>query len=221
MSIEGKILIQCDFDGTVTEEDVSFALLDTHAKGDWRWLVDDYRHGKISLGTFNSTAFSMVKDSKKTLLKTASLRAKARAGFTEFVGYCRARGFRFVIVSNGLDFYIHDILSKMGLGDVEIFASETRFGSDGIKVKYVGPDGAPLDDGFKEAYVRSFLKDGYHVIYIGDGFSDIPAAKRCHHIFATRELATRCREMNLDCTPFVDFHEVRRGLEALSGIKAQ
>jgi len=30
------MIIQSDFDGTITEEDVSFALLDVFAQGDWR-----------------------------------------------------------------------------------------------------------------------------------------------------------------------------------------
>ena len=38
-----KTLIQCDFDGTVTEEDVSFFLLDAFAQGDWRALLREYK----------------------------------------------------------------------------------------------------------------------------------------------------------------------------------
>jgi len=38
-----KTLIQCDFDGTITEEDVSFILLDTFARGDWRRLLKEYK----------------------------------------------------------------------------------------------------------------------------------------------------------------------------------
>jgi len=37
-----KTMVQCDFDGTITEEDVSFFLLDTFADGDWRQLWKDY-----------------------------------------------------------------------------------------------------------------------------------------------------------------------------------
>ena len=46
-----KTLVQCDFDGTVTEEDVSFFLLDTFAQGDWRRLLQEYKEGKISRDT--------------------------------------------------------------------------------------------------------------------------------------------------------------------------
>jgi len=46
------MIIQCDFDGTITEEDVSFMLLDTFAQGDWRKWFQQYRENKISVGDF-------------------------------------------------------------------------------------------------------------------------------------------------------------------------
>ncbi|MBI2979758.1 MAG: hypothetical protein HYY41_02890 [Chloroflexi bacterium] len=56
-----KTLVQCDFDGTITEEDVSFMLLDAFADGDWRRRLKEYEAGRISVGRFNTEAFSMVK----------------------------------------------------------------------------------------------------------------------------------------------------------------
>jgi 2-hydroxy-3-keto-5-methylthiopentenyl-1-phosphate phosphatase len=214
-SLRRKILIQCDFDGTVTEEDVSFALLDTFADGDWRSLLEEYKQGKMSVGAFNSQAFSMIRADKSELVETSLKRGKVRPGFAEFVEFCRAGGMRFVIVSNGLDFYIDEILRTLKLEDVEVFASRTGFNSGRIEVEYVGPDGRTLNDGFKEAYTRHFVDRGYEVIYIGDGFSDIFPARHCRHVFATRELPARCKTMDLPCTPFVDFHEVRRGIDSL------
>ena len=37
-----KTAVQLDFDGTVTEEDVSFLLLDRFANGDWRKYLAEY-----------------------------------------------------------------------------------------------------------------------------------------------------------------------------------
>ena len=50
-----KTIIQCDFDGTITEEDQAFLLLDAFARGNWRQLLTDYREGKISVGNFNTS----------------------------------------------------------------------------------------------------------------------------------------------------------------------
>jgi 2-hydroxy-3-keto-5-methylthiopentenyl-1-phosphate phosphatase len=212
------MLIQCDFDGTLTEEDVSFALLDTFAQGDWREWFERYRQNKISVGEFNTKAFAMVKASRAELLKVAREKVRLRAGLYELVGYCRRQGFRFVIVSNGLDFYITTILNDAGLGDIEVHAAKASFhsgGRRGLKVQYIGPDNTPMLRGFKDAYTKVFLKEGYQIIYVGNGPSDVAPAAYAYRVFARDGMLDGCRETGLKCTPFNDLNDVIRGLESL------
>jgi len=208
-----KTLVQCDFDGTITEEDIGLMLLDTFADGDWRQMFREYHEGKISVGRFNTDAFAMVKADRENLLKVARSKVKIRPGFHELVACCRRKGFRLVIVSNGLDFYIDEIFKDMGISDIEVHAAETRFHTEGLRVQYIGPDGSHLDKDVKGAYVNSFLREGYRLIYVGDGISDILPARRCHHIFATGDLLAHYKQTNLGCIPFTEFNEVVRVLE--------
>ncbi len=210
-----KTLVQCDFDGTVTEEDTSFFLLDAFAQGDWRRLLREYKERKISVGEFNTKAFAMVKDDKPTLLEALKGKVKVRTGLHELVNYCLKKGFRFVIVSNGLDFYIKAVLKGLGLENIEVHAAQASFHPEGMKVQYVGPDGERLKDGFKEAYIKSFLKLGYRVIYMGNGDSDVAPVKYAHHAFATGELLAYCRENNLKYKPFENLIDVVRDIDLL------
>jgi 2-hydroxy-3-keto-5-methylthiopentenyl-1-phosphate phosphatase len=210
-----KTLVQCDFDGTVTEEDTSFFLLDAFAQGDWRRLLREYKEHKMSVGEFNTKAFAMVKADKPALLEALKGKVKVRAGFHELVNYCLKKGLRLVIVSNGLDFYIKAVLKELGLENIEVHAAQASFNPEGMKVQYVGPDGKRLDDGFKEAYSKSFLKLGYRVIYVGNGDSDVAPAKYAHYVFATGELLAYCRESNLNYKPFENFIDVVRDLDLL------
>lgn len=210
-----KTLVQCDFDGTVTEEDVSFFLLDAFAQGDWRRLLREYKEHRISVGEFNTKAFAMVKDDKPTLLEELKGKVKVRSGLHELVNYCLKKGFRLVIVSNGLDFYIKAVLKDLGLDSIEVHAAQASFHPEGMKVKYVGPDGKILEDDFKEAYIKSFLKLGYKVIYVGNGDSDFAPAKYAHHVFATGELLAYCRENNLNYKPFENFLDIVRYIDLL------
>jgi len=220
-----KTLIQCDFDGTITEEDVSYFLLDTFAQGNWRELLQEFKEHRISTGEFNTRAFAMVKVDKRTLLeaikgkaspsRAQARRVKIRTEFQEFVTYCYMKGFRLVIVSNGLAFYIKAMLKKIGLENIEAYAGQASFHSDGIKVRYVGPDGKQLDNGLKEAYIKLFLKQSYRVIYVGNGDSDILPAEYAHQIFATSDLLDYCKKNNLECKPFNDFADIIRALELL------
>jgi 2-hydroxy-3-keto-5-methylthiopentenyl-1-phosphate phosphatase len=208
-------VVQCDFDGTVTTEDMGFFLLDTFASQEWRDWLELYRRDQITVGEFNSRAFATVRASQDEMIEATLGQVKLRKGFTELVGYCRQKDFRLAIVSNGLDFYIASILENAGLGDVEAHAARTWFRPGGLEVKYIGPDGVPLDSDFKAAYTRLFLKEGYRVVYVGNGPSDIIPASLCQHIFARDGLLEYCQEKRLPCQPFEDFHDVIRELAAL------
>ena len=210
-----KTLVQCDFDGTITEEDASFFLLDAFAQGDWRRLLREYKDHRISVGEFNTKAFAMVKDDKPTLLEVLKGKVKVRAGFHELVNYCLKKDFRLVIVSNGLDFYIKAVLKDLGLESIEVHAAQASFHPEGMKVQYVGPDGERLEDDFKEAYIKSFLKLGYRVIYIGNGDSDFAPAKYAHYVFATGDLLAYCKDNNLKYKPFENFIDVVRDIGLL------
>jgi len=210
-----KTVVQCDFDGTVTQEDTSFFLLDTFAQGDWRAVLREYKAHRISVGEFNTRAFAMVKADKATLLKALEGNVKVRSGFRELVDYCLKKGFRFVIVSNGLDFYIQAVLKGLGLENIEVHAAQGSFRPEGLEVYYLGPDGKRLDDGVKEAYTKSFRKSGCRVIYVGNGDSDVAPAQYAHHVFATGALLAYCKENNLNCKPFENFLDVVRELNLM------
>jgi 2-hydroxy-3-keto-5-methylthiopentenyl-1-phosphate phosphatase len=213
-----KTLVQCDFDGTITEEDVSFLLLDKFADGNWRESWEDYVSGRIPVGAFNTRAFAMVKADRKTLLDfiLKGRQVKIRPGFEKLIEHCSRHGLKFVIVSNGLGFYIDAILGERGIKDIDVFAAQSRCRPGGMEVKYIGPSGGQMEDGFKEAHTEVFQKEGYGVVYVGNGLSDIYPARRASRVFATGDLLALCREDGLECTPFADFHDVVRGLEAAS-----
>ena len=104
----------------------------------------------------------------------------------------------------------------MGVKNIEIFASQTEFSPDGLKVKYIGPDGRQMQDNFKKSYVELFLSRGYRVVYIGDGYSDIIPASLTDYVFARDDLLAHCQEKSLaKCTPFNDLNDVVKGLKLL------
>lgn len=209
-----KILIQCDFDGTITEDDVSFMLLDAFAKGDWRAIYKEYSDGKITVGEFNERAFALVRASKKAMLNYLNGKVIVRRGLKQFVELCTQKTFRLVIVSNGLDFYVRRILEDNGLENMEYHAAETRFHANRLQVRYVGPDGNTVDAEFKDKYVNQFINEGYLVVYIGNGSSDVSAAAGSHQIFATESLLEHCQRTGLTCIPFTSFLEINQVLSS-------
>lgn len=212
-----KTLIQCDFDGTITEKDVSYLLLETFTDGSWREMLREYDAGRLTVGAFNRRAFARIKADRKTLVDFVlnSPEVVIRPGFLEMLDYCSRHGLEFVIVSNGEDFYVDAILGKLGVNHIPAHAATSRFTPAGLEVNYISPEGRLLEEGFKEAYLQLFLRQGYRVLYVGNGSSDIYPARRAHHVFATANLLKKCREEGLKHTPFSDLHDVVRELERL------
>ena len=212
-----KTAIQIDFDGTVTLEDVSFLLLDTYVGPKWREAHKEYAAGKISVGSFNKIVFGMMQADKKTMtdLVLSDPSVKVRPGFKELIDYCREKGYKIIIVSNGLTFYIEALLEKEGIKGLEIVAAENVFFKGGMSVRYVNPDGKEVDTAFKESYTADLRKKGYDVIYIGNGTSDIYPARLARHVFATQDLLEKCKKDGLAHYPFGDFYDVLKVLEKL------
>jgi 2-hydroxy-3-keto-5-methylthiopentenyl-1-phosphate phosphatase len=212
-----KTVIQLDFDGTVTLEDIGFILLDTFAGNTWHPYLVEYNSGKMSLGAFSKKVFGMLTANEKTLtdfVLTSDL-VRVRPGFSEFIDYCKNNGIEIVVVSHGLTFYIKAALERLGIDDLDIYAAENIFSSDGMKIKYLSPEGKELEVGFKEAYTGMLHKKGYRVVYIGDGNSDIYPSRKSDFVFATANLLKRCRKENIKCFPYNDFYEVINALKNL------
>jgi 2-hydroxy-3-keto-5-methylthiopentenyl-1-phosphate phosphatase len=213
-----KTVVQCDFDGTVTVGEVSRLLLEEFAEGDWISVGKEYTGGKISVQTCNIIQFAMVKIDEKTMkdFLLNSGRVEIRPGFPELVEYSRKRGFDFVFVSNGLQFYIETILENLNIGGVEVYAAQSEFSPKGMKLTYPGPDGTHVE-GFKEKYAEILRNRGYDKIYyVGNGVSDIYPARLADHVFAIDGLLEQCRKEKMEYFPFNDLFDVIKGIEATS-----
>jgi 2-hydroxy-3-keto-5-methylthiopentenyl-1-phosphate phosphatase len=212
-----KTAVQIDFDGTVTLEDVSFLLLDTYVGPKWREFHKEYAAGKISVGLFNKKVFGMMQADRKTMtdLVLSDPTIKVRPGFKELIDYCRAKGYKVMIVSNGLKFYIEALLEKEGIKGLPVVAAENEFFKGGMNVRYIGADGKEVDTAFKESYTADLRKNGYRVIYMGNGTSDIHPARLAQHVFATQDLVEQCKKDGLKHYQFNDFYDVINTLEKL------
>ena len=210
--MSNKYLLQCDFDGTITIGDISFLILDRYAEGDWRSVLKDYQAGKISVGDFNNQAFAMVRQNQEILNALVKKEGIIRPGLNELVSYCDNNHIEFIIVSNGLDFYIRSLLNHNGFSNIKIIAAKTVFTPDGIDARYYNHHGEEVLSKFKESYTRQFIEQGYEVYYAGNGPSDILASKLAEHTFATETLLNYYQKEKLPHTPFQDLHDITAGL---------
>ena len=204
------MIIQCDFDGTITKNNLSILLRENFAHGDWRKIDSDYLHGHLTVEQSNRLQFALIKEPKDKLQEFVRQHIEVRPGFLEFVKYCRDTGTPLVIVSSGLDFYIETVFNEIGMPDLELHCGRTSFSRDGIIVSYRGPEGDTINQGFKKEYLTWLKKRDRHIIYIGDGLSDLEAARHAGRVFATGHLVRLLRAESVPCGVFSDFHDLLR-----------
>lgn len=211
------LTIQCDFDDTITVHDLGGALLENFApmQSDWQKVDDDYHAGRISVEECQRIQFANMKVGRKEVIEFAVMEVKIRPGFSQVVDYCRSKGLRFVIVSNGLDIYIDPILENLGLADIERYSGHARITDAGIAVDYLGPTGTPLMENFKTSCLRYLQTGKQPIVCIGDSVSDIPPALEANHVIARSELQDHFKSHGLPHFTFDTFYDVHRHLDSL------
>ncbi|HEY81710.1 MAG TPA: MtnX-like HAD-IB family phosphatase [Dehalococcoidia bacterium] len=209
------VIIQCDFDGTIIENNLSILLRENFARGDWRKIESDYLSGRLTVEQSNKLQFALIKEPEEKLRKFVLQHVELRAGFVEFVRYCQEKGIQFVIVSSGLDFYIEPVLEDIGLLGLELYCGQASFTENGIEVTYRDPEGNIVTEGFKQKYLAWLKQRGGEIIYIGDGLSDLEAARQADHVFATGHLLNLLGRASVSCHGFSDFHDLLRQVRLL------
>ena len=209
------LLVQCDFDDTITVGIVSNAILEAFAEEGWQPKLDEYRAGKLSVERSNIRLFELVKASKQEIEEFVLGEVVVRYGFDEFVDYCQGEGIGLVIVSSGLDLYIRPPMEQMGFGHLEIYSGKASVTPQGVRVEYSDPSGVLITQGFKETYLRHFKNQGHTVIYVGDSHSDIVGATEADYAIARSSLEQHFKETGRPHYGFETFNDVGEHVEEI------
>ena len=209
------LIIQCDFDDTITVGNVSVAIREAFATGDWLKMEEEYHSGKYSVEESNIRQYPLVKASKEEIEEFVLGGVVVRYAFDEFVEYCRGEGIRLVIVSSGLDLYIRPTMDQLGFEHLEVYSGMAQVTPDGIEVTYTDPSGAPIIRGFKESYLRHFRGEGHTVVYVGDGLSDRVPADEADFVIARSILEEYLRDSQLPHFSFDTFTDVGKHVEEI------
>lgn len=208
-----KPLIVVDFDGTISVEEVSVALLKQFAEDDWLEPYHLHVAGKITLAELMTRQFAMIRRPREEVVRFVQETTRIRPGFEVFVRFCGAHGVPVNICSAGMDVYVEAALAMLDIPPIPLgVVGKARFTPDGIQVQF--PAGCNGLD-FKATFVCNKKSLGYQVVYVGDGISDFGGAKVADFVFARDSLLKVCREAGIRHEPFEDFLDVLRGVERI------
>lgn len=211
--------ILCDFDGTISVDDVTDVLLERFGKPGWQMLEEEWRQGRLSSRRCMQAQIGMLSASKDEL--DAAIDAiRIDPVFPQFVREVRKLGWPLAIVSDGLDYAIERILARHGLKGIPIYANRfTRQGGETWCLD--SPHAAKncrVDSGTcKCAIVRREQAAGRRVLLVGDGASDFCAAANVDFVFAKYRLNEYCRVHELHHFSIVGFSDAVELLPALVG----
>lgn len=211
--LAGRCAILCDFDGTVTIEEVSVALLKRYSGREWEEADRALLDGRTSLRETMSREFRLLR-APRAKLEDFARTVHLRGGFRELVEEARARGAPLVILSEGLDFYIKAFLDFHGIG-VEFRTNHAVFTRNGICVEHPFESNECDHCGTcKKEQLLQFRRAGYTTVYIGDGISDRCPARYADLLLARNGLLDYCQNEGIKCVPYGDFYDVLRVLRS-------
>ncbi len=200
--------ILCDFDGTISVEDVIDSLLDRFGQPGWETLEHDWRAGRIGSRDCMAGQVDLLQMTRAELDEHLSGMWIDHA-FPAFVALARDSGVPIHIVSDGLDYPIHEILRRYGLDDLPLAANRLRRATPPRQWRLESPfQAAGCRSGTcKCACVASASASGAKTLLIGDGASDFCAADRVDFVFAKHRLIEHCRAVGINYMPITGFEE--------------
>ena len=215
------LLVQCDFDDTITVGNVSTAIHELFGPDDWVQMEKEYHDGKFTVEESNIRQYGLIRATRQDIEDFVVGEVVLRFAFDEFVDHCHGEGIKLVVVSSGLDLYIKPALETMGFEDLDVYSGSAQVTDEGIVVSYVDPDGQPITQGFKESYLRHFQSQGNTVVYVGDGLSDQVAAKEADFVIARSSLADYLEANDVPHYTFETFSDVGKHVQEIMEMQGE
>jgi 2-hydroxy-3-keto-5-methylthiopentenyl-1-phosphate phosphatase len=214
-------VVFCDFDGTITQLDVTDQILTSLAHPSWREIEQEWMMGLIGSRECLERQMALVNASMEEFHKVVDAVA-IDPGFTAFCKFARKRQLPMFILSDGFDYVIRRVLKVAGLErqfrvGANLFASGLRVDGRRFETFFPHPSEpcAHHCATCKPMLIERLRESHRQVVFVGDGMSDRFAVEAADVVFAKRRLLSHCRENGIACHPFDSFGDVQAALEKL------
>ncbi len=201
--------IQCDFDGTISRDDVTDSLLQRFGRPGWQALEEAWDRGEIGSRECMKGQIALL-DMDHDELDAHLAAMEVDPGFTRFVRQARRNGFTVQVVSDGIDHAIHTILRQHGLGDLPVFANrlvQTGERQWQLQSPFASAACARASGNCKCERLAERHALRHKVLYVGDGSSDFCVSGKADFVLAKSRLIDHCLQHALPHAPFTDFDE--------------
>jgi 2-hydroxy-3-keto-5-methylthiopentenyl-1-phosphate phosphatase len=204
--------VLCDFDGTVSLEDVTDSLLLRFGRPGWDVFEAKWRAGHI--GSLECMAAQVaLLDCSADELDEHLASVAIDPDFFEFVRAIEKRRWPLTILSDGLDYAISSVLTRHGLGHLSVVANRLEpTGPRSWRLAFPNTKTGCTSGTCKCAFAPA---TGPRVLLVGDGASDFCVAARADISFARKRLLDHCLDNALTHQPVANF---KQALALLPGL---
>ncbi len=197
--------ILCDFDGTVSVEDITDSLLERFGRPGWQAIEQAWRRGEIGSRDCMAQQVGLLEASRDEMNAHLDTLSIDRA-FVHFAAAAQDAGMPLTIVSDGLDYAIRRILSSNGLNDLPVIANRLEaVGANGWKLDFPYGNAGCRSGNCKCSCAASARAERKRVLLIGDGASDFCVAGEVDLVFAKHRLIEHCRSAAIPYVPITSF----------------
>lgn len=218
-----------DFDGTIFMQDTGHQLFDNFGCGPERRkvLAHQLESGERSFKEVSNELYDSIDVPFEDCFDVMKTALDIDPDFRDFHEFCVNNSIPFNVISAGLKPVLRRVLDHF-IGEemsshIEIVANDAKITTEGDSSKWeavwrhpeteLGHDKAQSLSDYKSA-ARLESDNGTipMIIFIGDGVSDLPAARESDVLFARRGLRLEeyCIENKLDYIPFDTFADIQR-----------
>ena len=218
MSQSGWIVFS-DFDGTLTTRDLVEALMREFRPDASPPLVESIKRGEMSLRAGVEALYNLLPSTdRRRYVNFVRHAGKLRPGVDECLDTADRLGMPFYVVSNGLDSFIRPVLGDR-VADRYLYTNRAVWRGPRLAVEWPYPCSPVIcaaDCGLcKPTVMRWLPTPPERTIVIGDGVTDVEAARRADVVLARDQLAARLTSLGKPFHPFEDFSDVAHILESI------
>lgn len=224
LHLQPNDLILSDFDGTISLIDTGLAMMETlpPRENELAWEIEyAWRRGEIdSMEGLREQwrLMTMTPDELWAFIDTLEL----DEGFFDLLRLARERQAGLAILSDGLDFYVRRHMATRGVAIcaddaclrspdcLTCYANATTVTVAGVNITFPYANDCGQCGNCKAEHLFRLRRGFARTIYIGDGHSDLCAARYADVLFAKDALAEDCRQAGRPFIPFHSFAEILR-----------
>lgn len=210
------LAVLMDYDSTICLTAISDEIMkEDSIRPGWKEIDDAYVEGRMGSRENLELFMPLLPGDPAPLLATAD-RQPHDPSFVPFVEQARASGVALEVVSDGFGFYVQRNLERIGVRAMAIATSRMTWPGEHPRIEF--PFGHPqclVCGTCKRERVRAYQARGFHVAFVGDGFTDRYAAAHADTVIAKDDLVGVCEAAGIDYVAWRTFADVGAWLDGV------